>query len=188
VLVALNIASRAESAPKRWEIWAGQFVGIGLLALISFLAALGLSTVAVRWVGLVGLIPLLRGIQGLARLIRGRRVRDLDPPSPARGLVSVIAITVANGCDNIALYTPAFRIMGAGGGDCRRVRDLYCGVAPPRAVRHIASPTGRGAAGIQPVAGAGGIDRSRGVHRRTLGFVSRAVERRRPAAALGSRL
>jgi cadmium resistance protein CadD (predicted permease) len=113
VLVVLNIASRATGAPKRWEIWAGQFIGIGLLVLVSFLAALGLSTVPVKWVGVLGLVPLLRGIQGLARLIRDRRVDDPDPPPLARGLGSVIAITVANGGDNIALWTPAFRIMGA---------------------------------------------------------------------------
>jgi cadmium resistance protein CadD (predicted permease) len=113
VLVVLNIASRAGGAPKRWEIWAGQFVGIGLLVLVSFLAALGLSTVPVKWVGLLGLIPLLRGIQGLAKLIRDRHVDDPDPPPPARGLGSVVAITLANGGDNIALWTAAFRIMGA---------------------------------------------------------------------------
>jgi cadmium resistance protein CadD (predicted permease) len=113
VLVVLNIASRAGGAPKRWEIWAGQFAGIGMLVVVSFLAALGLGTVPVKWVGLLGLIPLLRGIQGLAKLIRDRRVVDPDPPPLARGLVSVIAITVANGGDNIALWTAAFRIMGA---------------------------------------------------------------------------
>lgn len=112
VLVVLNIASRAAGAPKRRAIWAGQFVGIGLLVLVSFLAALGLSTVPVRWVGVLGLIPLLRGIQGLARLIRDRRVEDPDPPALASGVVSVIAMTIANGGDNIALWTPAFRIMG----------------------------------------------------------------------------
>jgi cadmium resistance protein CadD (predicted permease) len=112
VLVVLNVASRASGAPKRWEIWTGQFVGIGLLVVVSLLGALGLSAVPVKWVGLLGLIPLLRGIQGLAKLIRGGRVDDPDPPPLARGLASVTAITVANGGDNIALWTPAFRIMG----------------------------------------------------------------------------
>jgi cadmium resistance protein CadD (predicted permease) len=112
VLVVLNVASRASGAPKRREIWAGQFVGIGLLVVVSLLGALGLSTVPVKWVGLLGLIPLVRGIFGLAKLIRGARVDDPDPPPVARGLASVIAITVANGGDNIALWTPAFRIMG----------------------------------------------------------------------------
>jgi cadmium resistance protein CadD (predicted permease) len=113
VLVVLNIASRAAGAPKRGEIWAGQFVGIGLLVLVSFLAALGLGAVPVKWVGVLGLIPLVRGIQGLAKLIRDRRAEDPDPPPLARGLGSVVAITVANGGDNIALWTAAFRIMGA---------------------------------------------------------------------------
>ena len=112
VLVVLNVASRAGRAPKRWEIWAGQYLGFGVIVLVSLLAALGLSVVSVRWVGLLGLIPLLRGIRGLADLIRDRRVPDPEPQAMANGLVSVVAVTVANGGDNIALYTPAFRIMG----------------------------------------------------------------------------
>ena len=111
VLVVLNIASRAGGAPKRWEIWAGQYLGIGLIVLVSFLAALGLRGVSVKWAGLLGLIPLFRGIWGLVVLIRDRRV-DPKAHAVATGLVSVAAVTVANGGDNIALYTPAFRIMG----------------------------------------------------------------------------
>jgi cadmium resistance protein CadD (predicted permease) len=112
VLVVLNVASRAGGLPKRWEIWAGQYLGISVLVLVSFLAALGLRVVRVQWVGLLGLIPLLLGIRGLVTLIRTRRDGDSDPPVVATGLLSVVAVTVANGGDNIALYTPVFRIIG----------------------------------------------------------------------------
>lgn len=44
--------------------------------------------------------------------IRAPRVGDRHAPALATGLVSVIAVTFANGGDNISLYTPAFRIMG----------------------------------------------------------------------------
>ena len=78
VVLVLNIASRSGGAPKRWEIWAGQFVGIGLLVLVSFLGALGLSTIPVEWAGLLGLIPLVRGVHRLAGLIRDRRIDRID--------------------------------------------------------------------------------------------------------------
>jgi cadmium resistance protein CadD (predicted permease) len=112
VLVVLNVASRAGGLPKRWEIWAGQYLGFSVLLLVSFLAALGLRVVRVEWVGLLGLIPVLLGIRGLVTFIRTRREADSDPPVVATGLLSVVAVTVANGGDNIALYTPVFRIIG----------------------------------------------------------------------------
>ena len=112
VLVVLNVASQAGGVPKRWEIWAGQYLGFSVILLVSFTAALGLKVVPVEWVGLLGLIPLLLGIRGLLKLIRARRDRDPDPPVMATGLLSVVAVTVANGGDNIALYTPVFRIIG----------------------------------------------------------------------------
>ena len=83
-----------------------------MILLVSFTAALGLRAVPVEWVGLLGLIPLLLGIRGLLKFIRTRRDRDPDPPVLATGLLSVVAVTVANGGDNIALYTPVFRIIG----------------------------------------------------------------------------
>jgi cadmium resistance protein CadD (predicted permease) len=83
-----------------------------VILLVSFLAALGLRMVPVEWVGLLGLIPLLLGIRGLVTLIRTRREEDPDPPVMATGLLSVVAVTVANGGDNLALYTPVFRIIG----------------------------------------------------------------------------
>ena len=112
VLVVLNVASQAGGVPKRWEIWAGQYLGFSAILLVSFTAALGLRVVPVEWVGLLGLIPLLLGVRGLLNLIRARRDRDPDPPVMATGLLSVVAVTVANGGDNIALYTPVFRIIG----------------------------------------------------------------------------
>jgi cadmium resistance protein CadD (predicted permease) len=112
VLVVLNVASQAGGVPKRWEIWAGQYLGFSAILLVSFTAALGLRVVPVEWVGLLGLIPLLLGIRGLLKLIRTRRDRDSDPPVLVTGLLSVVAVTVANGGDNIALYTPVFRIIG----------------------------------------------------------------------------
>jgi cadmium resistance protein CadD (predicted permease) len=112
VLVVLNVASQAGGLPKRWEIWAGQYLGFSVILLVSFTAALGLRVVPVEWVGLLGLIPLLLGIRGLLKLIRTRCDRDPDPPVIATGLLSVVAVTVANGGDNVALYTPVFRIIG----------------------------------------------------------------------------
>ncbi|MCW2650521.1 MAG: cadmium transporter [Mycobacterium sp.] len=112
VLTVLNVAFQSSGAPKQWEIWAGQFVGIGLIVLVSLLAALGLSMVPVHWVGLLGLFPLIRGGAIAITSFRLLRAGAQDSPVLATGLFSVVAVTFSNGGDNIALYTPAFRIMG----------------------------------------------------------------------------
>jgi len=62
-----------------------------------------------RWIGLAGLIPLILGVVGLVRAIRGRAG---DKRAVAGSLITVIGVTVANGADNISVYTPLFRTIG----------------------------------------------------------------------------
>jgi len=95
-----------------WQIWVGQYAGIGVLVLASALAALGLTIVPDEWVGLLGLVPFGLGVWGLAKAIRGRNKGEDAPAAVATGLVSVIGLTIANGADNISVYTPMFRTIG----------------------------------------------------------------------------
>ncbi|GLI02195.1 cadmium resistance transporter [Phytohabitans aurantiacus] len=115
VLTVLFLSARAAARPRPWHIWAGQYAGIGVLVAVSAVAALGLSIVPDRWVGLLGLVPFALGVKGLVAAIRARG--DDDPPAPAvaTGAVSVAGITIANGADNISVYTPLFRTIGPGG-------------------------------------------------------------------------
>jgi cadmium resistance protein CadD (predicted permease) len=114
VLTVLFLSARAAARPRPWHIWAGQYAGIGVLVAVSAVAALGLSIVPDRWVGLFGLVPFALGVKGLVAAIRARG--DDDPPAPAvaTGAVSVAGITIANGADNISAYTPLFRTIGPG--------------------------------------------------------------------------
>lgn len=112
----LFLSFRASGVPRASQIWVGQYAGIAVLVAISVLAALGLTVVPDRWVGLLGLIPLGLGIRGLVRANRDRRdpVGAGDDPRPviARGALPVAAITIANGADNISVYTPMLRTLG----------------------------------------------------------------------------
>ncbi|MFJ9367147.1 cadmium resistance transporter [Nocardia sp. NPDC101769] len=109
VLTVLNVTSHSTGIPRRWQIWAGQYLGVGLIVAVSGLAALGLCAVPVEWIGLLGLVPLSLGV---GMLVRARRRCDRTPPPVGTGLWSVVGLTVANGGDNVSVYTPAFRIMG----------------------------------------------------------------------------
>jgi cadmium resistance protein CadD (predicted permease) len=114
ILTGLFLTARATGAPRPWQIWAGQYLGVGALVAVSALAALGLAVVPDRWVGLLGLVPLALGVKGLVAAVRARGAEEPPAPLAAGGLLPVAGITIANGADNISVYTPLFRTIGAG--------------------------------------------------------------------------
>lgn len=114
VLTVLFLTSRAHGTPRPWQIVAGQYTGIGVLVAVAAAAALGLVILPDQWVGLLGLVPVALGVRGLVRARRaGRDARR--SPVVATGLVSTAGVTIANGADNIAVYTPVFRTLGVAG-------------------------------------------------------------------------
>jgi cadmium resistance transport/sequestration family protein len=112
MLTVLFLASRAGGTPKPWQIWAGQYAGIAVLVAVSIVAALGLTVVPDDWVGLLGLVPVALGVRGLVFAIRARGDGNDGPPAIASGAMSVAGVTIANGADNISIYTPVFRTVG----------------------------------------------------------------------------
>ena len=109
VLTVLFLAS-TRSGPRPWQIVLGQYLGFITLVAISVVAALGLTIVPDEWVGFLGLIPLVIGVIGLVRGLRsGRDDDETESALKAVGLLGVAGITIANGADNISLYTPVFR-------------------------------------------------------------------------------
>ncbi len=113
VLTVLFLSARATGRPRRWQIWLGQYAGIGVLVAASAGAALGLTLVPDRWVPLLGLVPIALGLRGLIGALR--RPPGEDSPPVAGNAVAVAGVTIANGADNIAVYTPAFRTIGVAG-------------------------------------------------------------------------
>lgn len=110
VLMVLFLASR-RGKPRGWEIVAGQYLGFITLVVISVVAALGLVIVPDAWIGLLGLIPLTIGIWTLVRSLRRNHADDDGEQAKitAVGMWGVAGITIANGADNVSLYTPIFR-------------------------------------------------------------------------------
>lgn len=115
VLTVLFLTARATGRPRTWQIWVGQYAGIAVLVTVSALAALGLTLIPDRWVGLLGLVPLALGVRGLVGAIRSRHGDGEDGPAVTAGNAFAVAgVTIANGADNIAVYTPMFRTLGLG--------------------------------------------------------------------------
>lgn len=111
VLTALFLAS-SKGAPRAWHIVGGQYTGFIALVGLSLLAALGLTIVPDEWVGLLGFFPLILGILGLIRGLKNAGDDDDENRlTGGLGLLGIAGITIANGADNIAIYTPVFRTM-----------------------------------------------------------------------------
>ncbi len=114
VLAVLNASSRADGRPARWQIWLGQYIGVATLVTVSLIAALGLTLVPDHWLWLLGWIPLLLGLRKFITAIHAHANGESISPAVATGLTGVMALTVANGGDNLAAYTPVFRTLTAG--------------------------------------------------------------------------
>lgn len=113
VLTVLNVSSRAAGRPRLWHIWAGQYAGFAVVVAVSLAAAAGLALVPENWIWPAGLLPLGLGLYKLAAAIRAHSPGESVSPAVVTGLTGVVGLTIANGGDNIAAYTPFFRTSSA---------------------------------------------------------------------------
>ena len=114
VLALLSASSRANGRPRRWEIWAGQYAGFCVLLGVSLAAGRGLALVPERWLWLLALVPLGVGAAYLVAAVRSLRRGERPQPPSAGGFPGVAALTIVNGADDIAAYTPFFATTGLG--------------------------------------------------------------------------
>ena len=86
----------------------GQYIGIASL----FVFSVGVSTVSLllsrEQTGLLGIMPVLIGLGKLVTLFRGREEDQEGREQGVAAAFGVAAITIANGGDNIGVYTPFF--------------------------------------------------------------------------------
>ena len=114
VLALLSAASRASGRPRRWQVWCGQYAGFAVVTGVSLAAGRGLALIPDRWLWPLALIPLGLGLVNLVAAVRSVRSGEQpSPPSPG-GLLGVAALTVVNGADDFAAYTPFFATSSSG--------------------------------------------------------------------------
>jgi cadmium resistance protein CadD (predicted permease) len=116
MLAMLSASSRATGRPRRWEIWAGQYLGVAVLLALSLATSRGLDLIPQDWLWLLGLLPLGLGLGKLAAALRARRRGEPAPAPTPGGLPGVAGLTISNGGDNIAAYAPVFAAGGIGVG------------------------------------------------------------------------
>ena len=105
ILVLLSFFS--DRAFRTRHIVAGQYAGtIAVVAVSIFLANL----IPAAYVGVLGLAPLAMGVRKLIALRKSQAETD-DPRAAGSGVQNVLtvaAVTIANGGDNIGVYAPLF--------------------------------------------------------------------------------
>lgn len=109
--------AQAKGRKGALKVVAGQYIGMGCLAALSILGALGTQLVPQRYVGLLGFVPLCLGIKAwMGYRSQGNKSRQEEETSetPGIGIISVALVTMANGGDNIGVYIPVFSGYSAG--------------------------------------------------------------------------
>jgi cadmium resistance protein CadD (predicted permease) len=93
----------------RGHIFAGQILGMAAIVAISLAAAWAALAISPARIGLLGLAPIVIGI---GKLLRLGKADDEEQPAVV-GVLQVATVTIVNGGDNIAAYTPIFATQGS---------------------------------------------------------------------------
>jgi cadmium resistance protein CadD (predicted permease) len=111
IFVLLGFFADPKFRPRQVVI--GQYLGIAALYAASVLASLISLVIPAAYIGLLGLAPIFLGLKKLWMLQEGSGADDApedhEKVSAGHGnIVAVAAVTIANGGDNISIYTPLF--------------------------------------------------------------------------------
>ena len=115
--VFVLVAFFADPKFRPRDIVTGQYVGIAALFAVSVLGSLLALVISRVYIGLFGIVPIGLGAKKLFDLYRNREetersLEHLDSGRHKR-IAAVAFVTLANGADNIGIYTPAFAIHSA---------------------------------------------------------------------------
>lgn len=101
------------------EIIIGQYLGIIALIAISFIASLAGLVIDTMYIGLLGFIPIYLGVKSLIELFRKSNEDEADEQLELKknrnNIFIVAGVTIANGGDNVGIYTPIFATLSLTG-------------------------------------------------------------------------
>lgn len=102
--------AQATTRKQVQSIFAGKYVGIGILVLLSCLGAYGLQFVPEQYIVFLGLIPIVIGVkEGLENFKKSEEEDSEEQPELSKGFLwSVVLVTISSGADNIGIYIPLF--------------------------------------------------------------------------------
>ena len=114
LIVLIILFAQLSQNKQKWHIYAGQYLGTGLLVGVSLVAAYVVNFVPEAWmVGLLGLIPIYLGIRS-AIVGEGEEeeeeeiIERLEQSKANQLFWTVTLLTIASGGDNLSIYIPYF--------------------------------------------------------------------------------
>lgn len=114
LIVLIILFAQLSQNKQKWHIYAGQYLGTGLLVGVSLVAAYVVNFVPEAWmVGLLGLIPIYLGIRfaivGEGAEEEEEEITERLEQSKANQLFwTVTLLTISSGGDNLGIYIPYF--------------------------------------------------------------------------------
>ncbi|HEV6063073.1 TPA: CadD family cadmium resistance transporter [Streptococcus pneumoniae] len=114
LIILIILFAQLSQNKQKWHIYAGQYLGTGLLVGASLVAAYVVNFVPEEWmVGLLGLIPIYLGI---CFAILGEDAEEeeeeiierLEQSKANQLFWTVTLLTIASGGDNLGIYIPYF--------------------------------------------------------------------------------
>lgn len=139
IFILMVLYARNTGRKGRWKIAAGQYLGMGILMGLSVLGAAGTRILPREYIRFLGILPICLGIKawleykdgtrmenggkgaaectGDGTLEQGRKKMSQDGTDVAAdiSIPSAAMITIANGADNVGVYTPLFSTYSASG-------------------------------------------------------------------------
>jgi cadmium resistance protein CadD (predicted permease) len=99
------------------QIVAGQLLGIAILYAVSVAGSWATLSLPRAVIGLLGLVPITMGVKSAWELRKSaepsERVSRPGSPAQRANIAAVVAMTVANGGDNVSVYIPLFALRSA---------------------------------------------------------------------------
>jgi cadmium resistance transport/sequestration family protein len=113
LFILLIIFSQSHTKKGLRQIYWGQYLGTGILVMVSLFAAYVLNFIPQDWIiGLLGLIPIYLGIRVVVTGEEEEEEEEVAEKLEARGTSrlfwTVALITIASGSDNLGIYIPYF--------------------------------------------------------------------------------
>ncbi|HFQ8821578.1 TPA: CadD family cadmium resistance transporter [Streptococcus pneumoniae] len=114
LIILIILFAQLSQNKQKWHIYAGQYLGAGLLVGASLVAAYVVNFVPEEWmVGLLGLIPIYLGIRFAivgedAEEEEEEIIERLEQSKANQLFWTVTLLTIASGGDNLGIYIPYF--------------------------------------------------------------------------------
>ncbi|OLZ51564.1 cadmium resistance transporter [Amycolatopsis keratiniphila] len=117
LVLALFFAQGAGRRGTTRAVVLGQYAGFIAILAVAVAAAFGATFLPEEAVPYLGLLPLALGVRAAIQAWRHRAETGEEKSAAENGpkLLSVAAVTFANGGDNIGVYVPVFATAGIGG-------------------------------------------------------------------------